>query len=154
MGPKFNLGYKTRLINALQKNNLTSVFLNGNFSRISEEDLEVSDIVHETKIEGSEAAGVTGVLLGVRSGPPANVQQMIVTRPFVFVIHDKKNNIPLFIGKIASPTESIVNVADNSIEEKPQSPVTTFSDGFPSVIASAERKEDRFSANPIGIRRE
>jgi len=156
--PKFNLGYKTQLINALQKNNLTSVFLNGNFSRISDEDLEVSDIIHETKIEvteeGSEAAGVTGVLLGVRSGPPANVQQMIVTRPFVFVIHDKKNNIPLFIGKIASPTESIVNVADNSIEEKPQSPVTTFSDGFPSIIASAERKEDSFSANPIGIRRE
>merc|ERR1711902_92951 len=156
--PKFKLGYKSQLVKALQKNNLTNLFLNGNFSRISDEDLEVSDVVHETKIEvteeGSEAAGVTGVLLGVRSGPPANVEQMIVNRPFVFVIHDKKNNIPLFIGKIASPTESIVNIADNSIEEKPQSPVTTFSDGFPSVIASAERKEESSPANPIGVRRE
>jgi len=154
--PKFKLGYKSQLVNALQKNNLTNLFLDGNFSRISEEDLEVSDIVHETKIEvneeGSEAAGVTGVLLGVRSGPPANVEQMIVNRTFVFVIHDKENNLPLFIGKIASPTESVENIADNSIEEKAPSPIETYREEFP--IISTEREEENSSANPIGIRRE
>merc|ERR1719420_792546 len=109
--PKFKLSYKSELVNVLQKKGLTNLFQNGDFSRISDdEELEVSDIVHETKIEvnevGSEAAGVTGILLGVRSGPSANVEQMVVDRPFVFVIHDKQNNIPLFIGKIAAPTES------------------------------------------------
>jgi len=155
--PKFKLGYKSQLVNAFQKNNLTNLFLNGNFSRISDEDLEVSDIVHETKIEvteeGSEAAGVTGILLGVRSGPPANVEQMIVDRPFVFVIHDKQNNLPLFIGKIASPTESVVNIADNSIEGKDQSLISTYTDND-IPIHSAERKEENPSGNPIQVRRE
>lgn len=155
--PKFKLGYKSQLVNALQKNNLTNLFLNGNFSRISDEDLEVSDVVHETKIEvneeGAEAAGVTGVLLGVRSGPPANVEQMIVNRPFVFVIHDKENNLPLFIGKIVSPTESVENVADNSIDGKAQNPlIETYRDDI--FQTSTEREEENSSANPIGIRRE
>merc|ERR1712012_659875 len=116
--PKFKLSYKSELVNVLQKKGLTNLFQNGDFSRITdEEELEVSDIVHETKIEvneiGSEAAGVTGILLGVRSGPSANVEQMVVDRPFVFVIHDKQNNLPLFIGKIANPTESVENTVDN-----------------------------------------
>jgi len=96
---------------------------------------------HETKIEvnevGSEAAGVTGILLGVRSGPSANVEQMVVDRPFVFVIHDKQNNIPLFIGKIAAPTESVENTGDNLINS--ESPVSTLrdDDDFPIVKNSS-----------------
>merc|ERR1719420_2176124 len=129
--PKFKLSYKSELVNVLQKKGLTNLFQNGDFSRITdEEELEVSDIVHETKIEvnevGSEAAGVTGILLGVRSGPSANVEQMVVDRPFVFVIHDKQNNIPLFIGKIASPTESVENTGDNLINS--ESPISTLRD--------------------------
>merc|ERR1711862_939150 len=129
--PKFKLSYKSELVNVLQKKGLTNLFQNGDFSRISDdEELEVSDIVHETKIEvnevGSEAAGVTGILLGVRSGPSANVEQMVVDRPFVFVIHDKQNNIPLFIGKIASPTEAVENTGDNLINS--ESPISTLRD--------------------------
>merc|ERR1712115_20064 len=129
--PKFKLSYKSELVNVLQKKGLTNLFQNGDFSRISdEEELEVSDIVHETKIEvnevGSEAAGVTGILLGVRSGPSANVEQMVVDRPFVFVIHDKQNNIPLFIGKIAAPTESLENTGDNVINS--ENPISTLRD--------------------------
>merc|ERR1712012_871028 len=136
--PKFKLSYKSELVNVLQKKGLTNLFQNGDFSRITdEEELEVSDIVHETKIEvnevGSEAAGVTGILLGVRSGPSANVEQMVVDRPFVFVIHDKQNNIPLFIGKIAAPTESVANTGDNLI-----SPVDTYrEDDFANVKNSS-----------------
>jgi len=129
--PKFKLSYKSELVNVLQKKGLTNLFQNGDSSRISdEEELEVSDIVHETKIEvnevGSEAAGVTGILLGVRSGPSANVEQMVVDRPFVFVIHDKQNNIPLFIGKIAAPTESVENTGDNLINS--EKPISTLRD--------------------------
>jgi len=140
--PKFKLSYKSELVNVLQKKGLTNLFQNGDFSRISDdEELEVSDIVHETKIEvnevGSEAAGVTGILLGVRSGPSANVEQMVVDRPFVFVIHDKQNNIPLFIGKIAAPTESVENTGDNLINS--ESPVSTLrdDDDFPIVKNSS-----------------
>lgn len=31
---------------------------------------------------------------------------MTLNRPFIFVIQDHENNIPLFIGKIASPNEA------------------------------------------------
>merc|ERR1712012_851763 len=140
--PKFKLSYKSELVNVLQKKGLTNLFQNGDFSRITDdEELEVSDIVHETKIEvnevGSEAAGVTGIFLGVRSGPSANVEQMVVDRPFVFVIHDKQNNIPLFIGRIASPTESVENTGDNVINS--ESPVSTLrdDDDFPIVKNSS-----------------
>merc|ERR1711982_93855 len=30
-----------------------------------------------------------------------------LNRPFIFVIQDQENNIPLFIGKIASPNEAL-----------------------------------------------
>merc|ERR1719288_207301 len=159
--PKFKLSYKSELVNVLQKKGLTNLFQNGDFSRISdEEELEVSDIVHETKIEvneiGSEAAAVTGILLGVRSGPSANVEQMVVDRPFVFVIHDKQNNIPLFIGKIASPTESIENTGDNLINS--ESPVSTLrdDDDFPIVKNSSgsgfELRGVDLDKNTVGVR--
>ena len=108
--PKFKLGYKTELKATLRQHGLENIFDSPDFSGISEERLEVSNVVHETRIEvneeGSEAAGLTGILLDLRGGiSPFEV--MTLNRPFVFVIHDEENNIPLFIGKIASPNEAL-----------------------------------------------
>merc|ERR1712110_606157 len=63
----------------------------------SDERLEVNDVVHETRIEvneeGSEAAGVTGILLDLRGGISETPEMTI--------------NRPLIIGKIASPSEAM-----------------------------------------------
>ena len=107
--PKFKIGYKTKehLKSSLQQNGLTNIFNDADLSRISNTPLEVSDILHETMVEvtedGSEAAGVTGGLLQTKSGSFG--VSMTLNRPFVFVIHDHGTNIPLFIGRIARPTE-------------------------------------------------
>ena len=107
--PKFKLGYKTELKSTLRQAGLENIFDAADFSRISDERLEVSDVVHETRIEvteeGTEAAGVTGILLDLRGGF-SDTKVMTLNRPFIFVIQDHENNIPLFIGKVASPTEA------------------------------------------------
>merc|ERR1711860_116551 len=108
--PKFKLGYKTELKSTLRQGGLENIFEGANFSGISDERLEVNDVVHETRIEvneeGSEAAGVTGILLDLRGGI-SETPEMTINRPFIFVIQDHENNIPLFIGKIASPSEAM-----------------------------------------------
>ena len=108
--PKFKLGYKTELKSTLRQQGLENIFESADFSGISDERLEVSDVVHETRIEvneeGSEAAGVTGILLDLRGGL-TETPEMTLNRPFIFVIQDQENNIPLFIGKIASPNEAL-----------------------------------------------
>merc|ERR1719232_1359908 len=108
--PKFKLGYKTELKSTLRQQGLENIFESADFSGISDERLEVSDVVHETRIEvneeGSEAAGVTGILLDLRGGL-TETPEMTLNRPFIFVIQDQENNIPLFIGKIASPNVAL-----------------------------------------------
>merc|ERR1712110_494101 len=108
--PKFKLGYKTELKSTLKQGGLENIFEGADFSGISDERLEVNDVVHETRIEvneeGSEAAGVTGILLDLRGGI-SETPEMTINRPFIFVIQDHENNIPLFIGKIASPSEAM-----------------------------------------------
>merc|ERR1712038_1458585 len=71
--PKFSIGFKTELVSTLMKHGVRSMFSPefANFSKLSEESLRVSNILHETKVEvseeGSEAAGVTGALLDLRA---------------------------------------------------------------------------------------
>ena len=53
--------------------------------------------------EGSESAVLTGIQISTSSGGSGPIF-LKLNRPFVFVIQDLKNNIPLFIGKIVNPT--------------------------------------------------
>merc|ERR1712184_73939 len=119
--PKFKLGYKTELKSTLKQGGLENIFEGADFSGISDERLEVNDVVHETRIEvneeGSEAAGVTGILLDLRGGI-SETPEMTINRPFIFVIQDHENNIPLFIGKIASPSEAMEDEEEATNVEK------------------------------------
>jgi len=119
--PKFKLGYKTELKSTLRQGGLENIFEGADFSGISDERLEVNDVVHETRIEvneeGSEAAGVTGILLDLRGGI-SETPEMTINRPFIFVIQDHENNIPLFIGKIASPSEAMEEEEEVTNAEK------------------------------------
>jgi len=107
--PKFKVGYETSLKAALKKMGAHRVFSGrADLSPISNvSGLLVQDILHKAQVEvneeGSEAAAVTGIFVGIRvSTKPAVIN---VDKPFMFVIHDKVNNIPLFIGKIGDPSE-------------------------------------------------
>jgi len=120
--PKFEISYKTSLVNALAGLGVQAIFQEelANLSRITEEPLVVSNIIHEAVLkvteEGSEAAAVTGIELDTRSSGPSLVP-VIVTRPFMFVILDIQNNMPLFMGTIVNPTkdEPTLNDRKNGI---------------------------------------
>jgi serpin B len=77
------------------------------FSAMTEQErLFISAVVHEAFIavdeEGTEAAAATAVVMGTTSMP--EYQDVVVDRPFLFVIHDVENGTPLFLGRISDPT--------------------------------------------------
>merc|ERR1711915_380197 len=90
--PKFSVGYKSQLRDILTNLGMTHVFENADFSEIAQEYLEASAFLHEAKVEvneaGSEASGVTGISLGIRSGVSA--REFSANRPFVFMIVDRE----------------------------------------------------------------
>ena len=70
---------------------------------VSPQNLFISEVKHKTFIrvdeEGSEAGAVTSVGVGVDSLPP----QMIVNRPFLFIIYERESGTNLFMGVVKNP---------------------------------------------------
>ncbi|KAG1942997.1 leukocyte elastase inhibitor-like [Pimephales promelas] len=69
----------------------------------SNKDLVVTKVIHkafvEVNEEGTEAAGATGVVVGIRSSP----MMFIADHPFVFFIRHNPSNAILFYGRFCSP---------------------------------------------------
>lgn len=103
--PKFKSEYSLSLVNPLNNMGIKTGFSeeNADFSKAGEsaENIFISDVFHKTFIdlneEGTEAAAVTGVTLGTVS-VAEEVNSVYLDRPFVYMIVDKTNKIPLFIG--------------------------------------------------------
>jgi serpin B len=110
--PKFKIGFTKSLKEPFKTLGVTDVFGNADLTDISNETLFVSDIIHKTEVEvneeGSEAAAVTSITIGIRTiSIPTDVN---VNRPFIFIIQDRIHNIPLFVGKINYPTDGKTEV--------------------------------------------
>ncbi len=75
----------------------------------AEEKLLIDDVLHEAFIAvdeaGTEAAAATAVMMRTESMPVIDAE-MVVDRPFLFVIHDVATAVPLFIGRVTDPTAS------------------------------------------------
>jgi hypothetical protein len=148
--PKFKLGFKTQLVSAFKALGVVDIFdeASADLSDITDESLFVSDILHEAKIEvneeGSEAAAVTGIQLDTRAGGSGPLS-LKIDRPFMFVIQDLKNNIPLFMGKIVNPPEEAPVATKQLLEKKRQEEEEIIS--VNSLPAAGEEKQ-----NLIGIR--
>jgi len=102
--PKFEVEFEVKeIINSLKSLGVKSLFDSPDLSLISETPMEVTNIVQKAVVkvneEGSEAAAVSGVIVGHRSGP----EQFIVDRPFIFYIYDRVSHLPLFVGRIVDP---------------------------------------------------
>ena len=109
--PKFNMKYQTYLKDKMTKLGAPDMFgNNANLRGISDQPLFVSNGIHQASIEvneeGSEAAAATAVVVGVRT--ISRKKQFFADRPFLFMIYDFQNNIPLFAGKVVDPTNPIV----------------------------------------------
>jgi len=109
--PKFKLEYKSELSGHLKSMGIPLAFdpAKANFSGISDfEDLSITKVIHQAVVEvseeGTEAAAATAVAMNKRCAvmefPPEDFK---CDRPFIFVIHEKKTNAILFIGKYLKP---------------------------------------------------
>ena len=70
--------------------------------------LSISKVVHQAVVElneeGTEAAAATGVVMVTRMAAiPREPVNFICNRPFIFLIHDKVQNVILFYGKYEKP---------------------------------------------------
>ncbi len=107
--PTFKLEYEVSLKAALSALGMDVAFDPGraDFSGINpmQSDLHISDVKHKTFVEvdeeGTEAAAVTSVVVGVTSvGEPITMR---IDRPFVFAIREHTTGSILFIGQVTNP---------------------------------------------------
>jgi serpin B len=108
--PKFKLEYSVGLNEPLEALGMKKAFdpLGADFSGIAPE-LFISAARQKTfvevKEEGTEAAAVTAIGLEACAikMPPPNPFQMIVDRPFLFLIEDRQTETILFMGVLFDP---------------------------------------------------
>lgn len=69
-------------------------------------DLAITDVLHQTFIavdeSGTEAAAATAVVMG-ETAMPVISHELVLDRPFLYVIHDVAHGTPLFVGRVADP---------------------------------------------------
>jgi serpin B len=107
--PKFELEYEKKLNDILISMGMEDAF-NGYKADLTginpNPGLYISEVKHKTYVkvdeEGTEAAAVTSVGIGVTSVP----QSFSVNRPFIFVIREHNSGAILFMGKVNNPNAS------------------------------------------------
>lgn len=87
---------------------------------------EVLSVMHKAVVkvdeEGSEAAAVTAIELGVVSiqdpPPPPPPVRLRFDRPFVFSIKQRASGAEVFVGKVMSPTDEFGSAQTGSCADK------------------------------------
>ena len=104
--PKFEINYKESLKNIFMDMGVKLPFDNSNIR--TQNDLKIDEIIHKTYLkvyeDGTEAAAVTAIILFKAMAPiQEEIHDMIINRPFLFIIRNKKlpkNFDIVFISKI------------------------------------------------------
>lgn len=110
--PKFSFDYSVELPEALQNMGMTDAFSveRADFSNLGETaegyNLYIGNVLHKAYIEvteaGTRAGAATVVELNCGAAEPSETRQVVLDRPFVFMILDTNTNLPLFIGTLTS----------------------------------------------------
>lgn len=73
--------------------------------QIQDGNIWIGDVLHSTKItvaeQGTKAGASTAVVMRA-AGVPQNPKEVTLDRPFVYMIVDMENNIPIFMGTLMS----------------------------------------------------
>jgi len=124
--PGFDINFDVGLNDVLKAMGVRDMFDHdrANFSDLTEEDVAVSKVAHSAAVKvdesGSEAAAATAAVLGTRT-VNLNRKDFLVDRPFVFMIHDKAHDVPLFYGRILNPANENGDQEYSERERQPQS---------------------------------
>ena len=110
--PRFKIDCFQSLMQALLDLGMSEAFrVKADFSRMTQADVSISDVLHKTYLEvnekGTKAAAVTAVIMG---GGTAAYQEyptvpfvMIIDHPFFCVIRDNTTGLNIFAGAIVDP---------------------------------------------------
>jgi serpin B len=106
--PRFKLEYDVTLNEPLEALGMRHAFDDADFSAMANEPLFVSKVKQKSFVEvneeGTEAAAVTTVTMQATAVfRPEKPFEMIVDRPFFFVIEDNKTQSILFLGMVYDP---------------------------------------------------
>jgi len=107
--PKFKIEYETEFNNPLTALGMGVAFdkQNADFSGISDVDVYISKVKQKAYIdvneEGTEAAAVTSVEMGVTSADPGETATFRADRPFIYFIQETSTGVILFAGKTGEP---------------------------------------------------
>ncbi|MCD4768603.1 MAG: serpin family protein [Bacteroidales bacterium] len=107
--PRFKYEYKKSLADVLSSMGMGIAFTPGlaDFSNISDQQLFISEVLHqtfiETKEEGTEAAAATVVMIELTSVEPS-VLTISLDRPFLYIIRETSTNAILFFGMTGDPS--------------------------------------------------
>jgi len=113
--PRFKMNYQARLRDALAGLGMARAFdpKRAEFAgiRSGPPPIWIDNVLHhavaEVNEEGTEAAAATATLMGgmaARRETPEPTFEMIVDRPFLFVIRDQASGNILFMGSVVDPT--------------------------------------------------
>lgn len=113
--PKFSFDYDISLVDSLMNMGICDAFSNelADFSQMATYgdqggNIYVSEVLHKTHIEvtenGTKAAAVTAAIMTDCSSAPIyeNVFYVTLDRPFMYMIVDTENNLPIFMGVLTN----------------------------------------------------
>lgn len=112
--PKFSYEYELTMNEMLKEMGMPTVFdsENADLSRLghsTEGNLFISQVLHKTFIQvdgmGTRAGAVTMVAVADGAAAITDFKEVIVDRPFVYMILDNENNLPIFIGCVTEITK-------------------------------------------------
>jgi serpin B len=112
--PRFNITFKSELKGYLEMLGVREVFKPRvadltRMAHVQKGELYVDKVVHQAVIKvnekGTEAAAATAVIAKVLS-QPLYQEEVIIDKPFTFIIRDGESKIILFIGHVINPSET------------------------------------------------
>lgn len=107
--PKFSVEYSSLLNDSLKQMGIVDAFdeENADFTALGKSEvgnIYISRVIHKTKIDvdekGTKAGAVTAVKMETKSIMLEEPKEVILNRPFFYMIIDTEQNLPLFMGSL------------------------------------------------------
>ena len=107
--PKFSVEYSSLLNDSLKQMGIVDAFdeENADFTALGKSEvgnIYISRVIHKTKIDvdekGTKAGAVTAVEMETKSIMLEEPKEVILNRPFFYMIIDTEQNLPLFMGSL------------------------------------------------------
>ena len=105
--PKFEFEWEMSLVEPLETLGMKSAFeAEADFSGMDgTRNLVITDVLHKSFVsvdeDGTEAAAATAVIVGETAAPQQ--VELIIDRPFIFLIRDHETGAILFVGRVLTP---------------------------------------------------